>query len=92
MSKHQLTEVRIPIDWNQHYEKPLSPLAERLLHTTYYSRSSDLGPKGIVEKQLSNGVKYRCIICSYEHEGELPDDIACPICGVSKREFKLVSK
>ncbi|MCL2380313.1 MAG: [FeFe] hydrogenase, group A [Treponema sp.] len=40
-----ITEV-----YRQYYEKPLSPLAERMLHTSYYDRSGDLGPKGVVEK------------------------------------------
>ena len=38
--------------YERYYEKPLSPLAERLLHTVYYSRSNDLGQKGMVEKPL----------------------------------------
>lgn len=42
--------------------------------------------------------KYVCIICGYvydeEQEGvkfeDLPDDWACPLCGVSKESFQLV--
>jgi hypothetical protein len=36
------------------YDKPLSPIAERLLHTHYHSRESDLGEKGGVEKTPSS--------------------------------------
>ena len=25
-------------------------------------------------------VKYRCTICGYIHEGELPEDFICPLC------------
>ncbi|MDR0513154.1 MAG: [FeFe] hydrogenase, group A [Treponema sp.] len=35
--------------YNDFYEKPLSPRAERLLHTSYHDRSADLGPQGVVE-------------------------------------------
>ena len=73
----------------QYYEKPLSPLAERLLHTEYRDRSGDLGPKGIVEKQLHNGDRYRSDICGYEHTGELPKYFICPVCGAAKEHLQL---
>jgi len=38
--------------YRQYYKKPISPVAKRLLHTSYYSRSEDLGPMGMVEKPL----------------------------------------
>jgi len=76
--------------YKEQYDKPLSPVAERMLHTGFYSRSNDLGPKGIVEKALSNAVKHLCIVCNYEHEGDLPDDFICPVCGVTKENFKLM--
>ena len=25
-------------------------------------------------------VKYRCTVCGYIHEGELPEDFVCPVC------------
>jgi len=37
--------------YQQYYEKPLSPLAERMLHTSYHDRSDDLGPMSVVEKE-----------------------------------------
>lgn len=38
-----------------------------------------------------SGKKYRCTICGYEYEGdEIPDDYACPICGVGKDLFEEV--
>ncbi|MCL2588287.1 MAG: [FeFe] hydrogenase, group A [Oscillospiraceae bacterium] len=36
--------------YEHYYENPLSPLAERLLHTAYDDRSGDLGSKGVVDK------------------------------------------
>lgn len=40
--------------------------------------------------------KYVCEVCGYEYDEEvegvpfdqLPDDYACPLCGVGKEEFK----
>ena len=73
--------------YEKQYRKPLSPLAEKLLHTSYRDRSGDLGAKGAVEKQIYRGVKYRCTVCSYVYEGDLPDDFICPICSVGADKF-----
>ena len=43
--------------YSRYYEKPLSPAAERLLHTSYRDRAGDLGPKGKAEKQVPGGAK-----------------------------------
>ena len=61
--------------YSEFYLKPLSELAEKLLHTTYIDRSNDLGGKN-----MSNTVKYRCSICGYIHEGELTEGFVCPVC------------
>ncbi|MGL4982180.1 MAG: [FeFe] hydrogenase, group A [Treponemataceae bacterium] len=37
--------------YDEFYGKPLSELAEKMLHTSYTDRSSDLGSKGMVEKR-----------------------------------------
>ncbi|MDD3165034.1 MAG: [FeFe] hydrogenase, group A [Oscillospiraceae bacterium] len=57
------------------YGKPLSELAEKMLHTLYRDRSEDLGGN-----HMSETVKYRCTICGYIHEGALPAGFTCPIC------------
>ncbi|SHE65485.1 rubrerythrin [Clostridium fallax] len=57
------------------YGKPLSNLAEEMLHTIYLDRSKDLGGE-----EMSELVKYRCTVCGYIHEGELPEGFICPIC------------
>ena len=33
--------------------------------------------------------KYICTVCGYEHEGELPADFECPLCGVGPDLFEL---
>ena len=40
--------------------------------------------------------KYVCIICGYVYDGalpfeELPDDYVCPICGVGKNKFEIIT-
>lgn len=65
------------------YGKPLSELAEQMLHTHYTDRSGDLG-----EKKM----KYICKVCGYVHEcdGELPKDIICPLCKKGYEAFEPV--
>lgn len=67
------------------YGKPLSELAESLLHTHYLDRSGDLG-----EKKM----KYRCKVCGYIHEceGPLPADYICPICKKGAEFFEPVEE
>ena len=61
------------------YGKPLSELAEKFLHTTYRNRSGDLGgaKMGTIP---TDGLKYRCTVCGYIHNGELPEGYTCLIC------------
>ena len=33
---------------------------------------------------------WRCTICGYVHEGELPEDFTCPVCGVGAELFEKV--
>ena len=72
------------------YGKPLSELAEKMLHTAYQDRS------GLIKKKGRDSVKkWKCQICGYiydeEKEGipfdELPEDWVCPLCGASKSVF-----
>lgn len=70
--------------YKEFYNKPLSKLAEAMLHTNYIDRSSDL--KG------ENKMKYRCKICGYVHEGELPEDFICPICKQPASVFEKVEE
>ncbi len=34
--------------------------------------------------------KYVCEVCGHEHEGDLPADFVCPVCGVDASHFKEV--
>lgn len=36
--------------------------------------------------------KYICMVCDYVHEGPLPEDFECPVCGVGVEEFQKVEE
>ena len=72
------------------YGQPLSPLAERMLHTTYQDRSELIHRKG------GNPVKkWVCGICGYIYDeakegvsfDALPESWVCPLCGAGKSAF-----
>lgn len=81
--------------YEEFYGRPLSELAEKMLHTSYHDRSRELG-----------GV-YVCSVCGYiydEAKGipgsgiapgtkweDLPEGWVCPLCGASKAEFQFQS-
>lgn len=73
--------------YEEFYGKPLSELAEKMLHTTYTDKSTLLGGK----KKMSN-VKYRCSICGYIHEGELPEGFICPVCKQPASVFEKIEE
>ncbi len=70
------------------YGKPLSELAEKMLHTAYLDRSGDLKQGG-----TTNMAKWKCKICGYIYEGEaLPADFKCPICKQPASAFEKVEE
>lgn len=50
--------------------------------------------KNIIQSDTdSKTKKWRCSICGYIYEGsELPEDFVCPICGVGKENFKIITE
>ena len=84
--------------YQEFYGKPLSELAERMLHTAYESRAAILGAgapaAGEAEAPIAAPGKatYRCAICGcvVEADGELPEDFTCPVCGVGRGLFERV--
>lgn len=74
--------------YREFYGKPLSDLAEKMLHTGYIDRSADLKQKG-----LTKMAKWKCKICGYVYEGEsLPAGYICPICKQPHTVFELVQE
>lgn len=74
--------------YKEFYQKPLSELAERMLHTAYIDRSKDLGKRELEETKME---KWKCSICGYIHEGALPEDFKCPICNQPASVFEKIS-
>lgn len=93
--------------YDEFYGAPLSELAEKLLHTSYQDRSSDLGEDpqvyaSMYEKEENKTTvkttaseQWKCMICGYIYEGDLTlegDDFKCPICFVDKSMFEKMSE
>lgn len=66
------------------YGRPLSQLAEEMLHTNYQEKSNLLGGK-----EMS---KYKCKVCGYIYEGELTEDFVCPICKQPASAFEKIEE
>ena len=71
-SSHENPEIKQL--YQDFYGKPLSELAEKMLHTIYTDRSDDLR-RGETKME-----KFKCKVCGYIHEGELTSDFVCPRC------------
>ncbi len=81
---------------------PQSQNAVDFLRSLLKMDQPDDFPKDVVEKLLailnpndapaaqSATQKYRCPICGYIHEGSIPDDFVCPICGQPGSVFEPV--
>lgn len=74
--------------YREFYKGPLSELAEKMLHTRYTDKSELLGGK----KTMSGTVKYRCKVCGYIHEGELPEGFVCPLCRQPASSFERIEE
>lgn len=76
--------------YQEFYGKPLSPLAEEMLHTAYIDRSSDLGLTNQKEKGDKKTMKkFVCSVCGYVYEGETAP-AECPLCKQPASAFKEV--
>ena len=54
-----------------------------------FSRMDDGGAAEKPAAEASGGEeKWICEVCGYVHEGPMPDDFTCPICGVGAENFK----
>lgn len=72
------------------YGKPLSEMAEKMLHTTYQDRS------GLIQQKEGGSMKkWICGICGYIYDEAketvsfeaLPESWVCPLCGADKSAF-----
>ena len=82
--------------YKEFYGKPLSELAEAMLHTSYHDCSELLGDSEPVAVEVAPAAepkaaakKYRCKVCGYIYEGDqLPADFVCPWCGKGVEFFE----
>ena len=81
-SSHENPEIKQL--YQDFYGKPLSDLAEKMLHTIYTDRSEDLR-KGEIKME-----KFKCKVCGYIHEGELTSDFVCPRCKQPANAFEKI--
>ena len=81
-SSHENPEIKQL--YQDFYGKPLSELAEKMLHTIYTDRSDDLR---IGETKME---KFKCKVCGYIHEGELTSDFVCPRCKQPASAFEKI--
>ena len=81
-SSHENPEIKQL--YQDFYGKPLSELAEKMLHTIYTDRSDDL-KKGETKME-----KFKCKVCGYIHEGELTSDFVCPRCKQPASAFEKI--
>ncbi len=56
---------------------------------TYAYYHKNIKPAPAAEKKEEK-VAYRCRICGYVHEGELPEDFVCPICKHGASDFERI--
>ena len=83
-SSHENPEIKQL--YQDFYGKPLSDLAEKMLHTIYTDRSEDLR-KGEIKME-----KFKCKVCGYIHEGELTSDFTCPVCKQPAKAFEKIEE
>ena len=84
--------------YQEFYGKPLSEMAEKMLHTAYQDRSAILGtepveavPETAPEAPKAVGERWQCSVCGYIYEGALPADFICPLCKQPASVFVKIS-
>lgn len=89
--------------YEEFYGKPLSEMAEKMLHTAYEDKSgifkegipgaAKAGDNDAASESAADGKTktWKCKICGYIYEGdELPEDYVCPICKQPASVFEQV--
>ena len=74
--------------YEEFYGKPLSEMAEKMLHTFYENKSNILNAKGDTKM-----AQWKCKVCGYIYEGEeLPADFTCPLCKQPASAFEKIAE
>ena len=73
--------------WNEN-----TPMTYRYYHEVLKGQAPKKAPtyEEKLEKKVTQSGKevWVCTVCGYIHEGPLPEDFHCPICGVGKEKFR----
>ena len=87
--------------YEEFYGKPLSEMAEQMLHTAYEDRSGILSAGSgaavetveapVEEAPKATSERWLCPVCGYIHEGPLPADFVCPLCKQPASVFVKIS-
>lgn len=64
--------------------------AEPLLYADYLNRKNRPQQDISADRPVGGKTVWRCKVCGYIHEGDMPEDYRCPVCGVGKDMFELV--
>ncbi|MDL2233158.1 flavin reductase [Ruminococcaceae bacterium OttesenSCG-928-L11] len=60
-----------------------------MTYTYYHNTKNGLTPPSAPSFREDTGKKgWRCTVCGYVHEGDLPEDYICPVCGVTAEQFE----
>ena len=82
--------------YEEFYGKPLSEMAEKMLHTSYEDKSEIFHRNNIKndeQKGESKMGKWKCKICGYIYEGDvLPEDYVCPVCKQPASAFEKIEE
>ena len=85
--------------YEEFYGKPLSEMAEKMLHTSYEDKSSffkkSQKSETIKEERKGEGnmKTWKCKICGYVYEGgALAADYTCPVCKQPASAFELIGE
>lgn len=72
-------------------ENSLEPMTYQYYHQVRKGKAPKKAPTYQTEI-ITQEESYVCDTCGYVHEGPLPDDFVCPICGKDRTHFKRVEK
>jgi len=76
---------------NAKKENHLEPMTYQYYHEVRKGKAPKKAPT-YQNEMITQEESYICDTCGYVHEGPLPDDFVCPICGKDKTHFKKVEK
>lgn len=70
-------------------------ILKNFLSNTYFETNSTKKSESKIENvknenSSSINIKYECTICGHIHNGELPENFACPVCNQPKSVFKQI--